>query len=225
METKASIKIAARMFNAIRILIGLMALVFAVHSGKAQDPDYFEGSLTFKNYFKSDRLSEDSLNAANGSIGTYLYKGAFYKGMIFSDDTLVYVYNGKLSKCIFYNSKDRTTYCMDYSVDESERPKRTRVLKQPVNIKGHHCTVVETVYKNRVSRSYYTLGLKLDPDVYLTHAAYSYNKLMKLVQGGLLVRSEHFYREYTMISELVNIYPRKVDDEEFVLALFKNCKP
>jgi hypothetical protein len=190
----------------------------------AQEPPYFEGELTFKTYVSRSTSPGDRQRETQDGLSKYLYKDAYYKGITRLKDTLVYLYNGNLARCILYTSGDHRSYCMDYSKKDTDRPKRIRLLKETKHINGYKCIGVEVKYKDRVTRSYYHTALKLDPAVYQTHKAYGYDRIMKMALGGILVRSENVYPTYTLYADLINIFPRKIDDAEFAPEAFEHCR-
>jgi hypothetical protein len=189
-----------------------------------QKQSFFEGTLTYKHHCKSNVLSQDSLNSIYGQGSVYSYKGAYYKGILFSRDTIVYVYHGDLAKCILTQTSESGVYCLDYSKAGEYRSTNLKRLKKTTNVNGYPCHILEYELGDHTIRSYYHTKVRLDPAVYKKHAAYGYAAQMEMVKGGILVMSEHIYPSYTLVFELVNIFPTKLSDKEFALDFFKDCK-
>src|SRR5688572_25245483 len=91
--------------------------------GVAQESPYFEGELTFRTYISNSTSSGNLHSETPDGLSKYLYKGAYYKGITRLKDTLIYLYNGNLAKCILYTSGDDRSYCMDYSAKDTDKPK------------------------------------------------------------------------------------------------------
>lgn len=184
---------------------------------------YFEGTLTFKHSYSSDRLNIDSLRVL-GNSSIYAYKGPLYKGIIFGADTAVYVYNGLTAKCIYMTMSGGELYCMDYSKPVNDGLRDMKAFRKKEIVNGYPCRMVETYYEGHTTRSWYHTSIRIDPALYGLHVAYRYNEQMQLAKGGILVKSEIVYPGYSVTIELVNIFPREFSTSEFNPDYFTDCR-
>ena len=200
-------------------------LYFIIISSSLSDisESYFEGNIQFEHSYKSNSIDIDSLKIIRSNSAFYLFKGPYYKGVTYSKDTLIYIYNGNLSKCLFSKTSDNSVYCFDYSQSNDSKLKSWKILKATKEILGYKCNILVFEYPSYTSKYYYSKEIKLDPKVYETHAAYDYKKRLELTEGSVALLSEIIYPEYTMSISATKIISMEVSDNEFYLDSFEVC--
>ena len=93
--------------------------------------------------------------------------------------------------------------CLDYGNNNSNS---TIYSKNEIKkVKGKDCLIVYQENDYAKSKHYFSKNLKINPDIYLNHKAYQWDELMKNGNGGLVLRSEHSYKDYTLIMEFDEI--------------------
>jgi hypothetical protein len=200
----------------------LFVFLIVVVVTPAEGQQFFEGTLLYQHSIESKKLSVDSLKKVLPKASLYLYRAEFYKGYVFALDTTVYIYHGGLGICMVKASGDATVYCADYNKKIYE-PQKIVVDRKQHNVNGYPCVMITSVFKNYKVRSWYHTGLKHYPEMFSKHKAYGYTKLMKAARGGIFVKSEIVYDNYTMTIELVNINERQIPENEFAGRLFDDC--
>lgn len=189
-----------------------------------KETHYFEGYKITKHYYESKRLNTDSLAAHNTSGSFYYYNNKYYKGYSYSaKDTSIYVYNSDINQCLWYDKGDKSLQCMSYG--EPLGPVLKKAYEKPnrVKVKDLDCRVIVMEYEDHVNTYYVTDKYRYNPALYRNHVAFYYKKRMKMADGGMVMRAEIKYRNYTKIIETTEVVEEEVPDTEFLLLWFQRC--
>lgn len=200
------------------ILIWLVSLLVE----QPQD-EYFEGIISYNHEYQSSKLNIDSLKSTKSTGSAYLFRDAFYKGFTYSEDTLIFIYNGNIGKCLFARTSISDTYCYDYNTLYESRLISAEITNERTELMGYQCQVLTFKYPDHTSNFYFTDQIKLDPKVYELHNVYDYKKRLDLTKGGLVLLSEHIYPDYKMLIRATSITPSQIGNDEFHIEYSEGC--
>lgn len=132
--------------------------------------------MTQTHYCQSSELNIDSLKNKRSKVSIYLFNNKFYKGITFSDDTLIFDYNSQVNKCLYTSTKNKQRYCLDYSNNVGGEPNEIKIIKLDTLINGYRCNLLIMKYEKYTIKFYYTESLKINPEIFKNHIAFFYSK-------------------------------------------------
>lgn len=193
-------------------------LIIFTTSAHAQ---FFSGELQYDKRIvpKVQGLNVDSIMALEPGVSTYWIAEGYYKTMYRKDDKdfYSYTYHGDTKRMFDENAeKDYITF------RDSRKPNSTRIRSiiykdSTKNIAGHTCFMVERIYENYISKTYYAQDLKINADSFKDHATGDWYFQIKEVDGALSLGSVLEYATHYDISEVIKITPRTFKPADFAL--------
>jgi len=169
---------------------------------------YFTGTIEYAYTYTSDLLNLDSLSKARPSKGLFRYDEASYQSRFIGADTNTYYYSGKLNKTISETGIQKNYACEDYSIATDS------VLSYKLNnteekILGYNCRVIE-LQKSRSFVKYYVSNEHImSPTTYKDHRSYNWDFYGNKTGGGLILKVEHRFRNFTMHGEAKDLQIKK----------------
>ncbi|MES2863986.1 MAG: hypothetical protein V4666_07700 [Bacteroidota bacterium] len=187
-------------------LLLLLALsILGCKSHKSTDnTKYFTGSVEYQYSYESNKVNTDSLRRTKPFKSFFRYDTNDYQSQFIGKDTYTYFYSGKLNKCISETNSKKDYECEDYS-SLTDSIISFKVYDTDEKILGHRCKIVEYQTKYFWNRYYVSRDLKISPHTYQKHLAYNWSFYGDKANGGLILKLEHRFKNYTMKGIAVGI--------------------
>ncbi|HNR73282.1 MAG: hypothetical protein UZ12_BCD005002107 [Bacteroidetes bacterium OLB12] len=200
------------------IFLLTLLLTFQV-PGLAQ---FFSGeiSYTVKIIPKIKNLNVDSiLNQQPGTTSVYAITNGFYKSTYFKNGevTYSYTYHGDTKR--MYDEVAGKDY-ISFRDSRKGKTSRIRSIIYPDSTKvilGQKCFLVERVYEGYISKTYYALDLKIDPESFSSHLVGDWYNQIKEVKGSVSMTSINEYTTHFEINEVTKLTARPLKPEYFAL--------
>ena len=158
---------------------------------------YFTGIIEYAYTYSSDSLNADSLAKTRASKSLFRYDTINYQSRFIGVDTIAYYYSGRSNKCLSETGHLGNYECEDYGAftDSVISYKLTHTDEK---ILGYSCKILEIQKKNSWLRYYVSNELKIAPATYRQHISYNWDFYGEKANGGLILRSEHRFKYFTM---------------------------
>jgi len=160
--------------------------------------DYFTGTIDYKYSYRSDKLDVDSLTEARPRTGRMCFGGACYESKFFGRDTSRHYYDGRTNMAFDLDGNNTVIGCEDYGINRDSVLSYEKYASAE-KIQEFACEVLEFQGMYALNRYYVTKALILDPRCYQDHAAYNWAFYTEQTNGGLILRVEHEFPDFTMI--------------------------
>ena len=150
----------------------------------------------------------DSLSQLKPHKSECRYYNSHYQNRFYANDTITYYYHGKSGKCLTQINAENKFECEDYRVatdtviSYKEYPAKEKIL-------GQQCKVIEWQGKYFNNRFYVSTEVKIPPATYREHMAYNWKFYGDKAHGGLILKSEHTFKNYTMAGIAATIQKEK----------------
>ena len=179
-----------------KLIISFIVLFFiGCKSNKEQD--YFTGLVEYAYSYSSDSLNVDSLAKMRPFKGIFRYDSLNYQGEFISADTNTNYYSGVLNKCLSQTNYLGKYECEDYGI-AGDSVVSFKIIDTDEKILGYSCRILEIQKKHSWLQYYFSNDLKIAPATYRRHAAYNWDFYGEKAQGGLILRSEHRLKYFTL---------------------------
>ncbi len=193
----------------------LIILNFACNSEK-QHPEetFFEGLIEYAYTYQSDALNVDTLKAQRPYKGMMIYKDSMYKSVFVANHkTETYIYNN--AEGIAYDlSAEDSIDCEDYKI-QKDSILRYEILETDEKILGHEVKILEFDSKYATQRFYFSTKFKAAPHNYDKHLAYNWKFYKEKAKGGVILKVEHIFKNFTMFGIATNVEVKEIDNHEF----------
>jgi hypothetical protein len=190
-------------------LIIVVTCLFIV-SCSSPDNKYFTGTIEYAYTYASDSLNADSLAKTRPSKGSFRYDTINYQGKFMGIDTMTHYYSGQFNKSLSRLSSLGNFECEDYSTF-TDSVISWKLIDTDQKILGYSCRILEVQKKNSWLQYYVSNDLKVGPATYRRHASYNWDFYGEKANGGLILRSEHRLRYFTL-KGIVTAIDRKNGD-------------
>lgn len=177
-------------------LLLISSIIFVIGCNKP-GKKYFTGTIEYTYTYSSDSLNADSLAKTRPSKGLLRYDTVNYQSKFIGTDTIVYYYSGRFNKCLSETDHLGNYACEDYGVF-TDSVLSYRLIDTDEKILGYSCTILEIQKKNSWLRYYVSNELKIAPATYRKHISYNWDLYGDKAGGGLILRSEHRFKYFTM---------------------------
>ena len=175
-----------------------------LHCNITKNTDYFTGQINYSYQYESSILNTDSLAQIRPKKSEFRYDLLNYQSIFFGKDTIAYYYDSALNKCLAVNKNNFE--CEDYSI-QTDSIKSFKVYDAKEKILGQACTVLEFQGKYFWNRYYVSKELKIAPSTYNQHKAYNWKFYGEETDGGLILKLEHRFKDFTMHGMVTQIIP------------------
>jgi len=199
------------------------------------------GTIEYQYSYESSTLNVDSLTKYKPYKSEFRFDTINYQSRFFGIDTMTYYYSGQLKKCISQTNSDKNVACEDYSIATDSiiffkitetsneimghpfriierQGKYFYIYEKTERIMGHHCRIIEWQGKYFYNIYYVSTDLKIAPYTYKDHLAYNWKFYGEKTGGGLILKSEHRFKNFTMRSNVVNIKEEGNDFKSFMIG-------
>lgn len=194
------------MFNKFQVITVFTGVLFLLTSCTA--PKYFNGTVAYTYTYESAVLNKDSLAGVKPRESEFRYDNDHYQSRFFAQDTTTYYYSGRLGKCISQINSINKFECEDYGIP-TDSILSYKEVETDEKIFGHHCRIIEWQGKYFYNIFYVSTDIKIAPGTYKNHWAYNWKFYGEKANGGLILKSEHRFKNYTMKGVVVRIKKAK----------------
>ncbi len=189
----------------IRLIIIFLFVLF-VAGCKGPGNKYFMGSIEYSYNYASDSLNSDSLTKTLPSKGVLRYDTLNYQSKFTGIDTNTNYYSGLLNKCLSQTNHSGIYECEDYGTF-TDSVISYKIIDTDEKILGYSCKILEVQKKSSWLQYYISNDLKIAPATYRQHASYNWDFYGEKANGGLILKSEHRLKYFTLkgISTAIDI--------------------
>lgn len=161
---------------------------------------YFTGTISYSYTYSSDSLNADSLSAMRPSRSDFRYDLQDYQSRFTGKDTAVYYYSGKRNKCLEKTNGTENYSCDDYGL-VTDSVISWKIYDAGEKVLGYACRILEIQKGNSWVKYHVSRDLRIAPATYEKHRSYNWDLYGEKAEGGLILRSEHRFRHFTMKGE------------------------
>lgn len=188
--------------------------------------NYFNGSITYNYTYESKTMNIDSLYNERPRKAVFRYDSLNYLSRFYGKDTITYYYSGKINKALEEVNGSGNYTCEDYGqltdsvISIKQYPANETVL-------GQQCDILEMQKKNSWVKYYVSREIKIAPPTYIHHKAYNMDLYGNKADGGLILKLEHRFKNFTMkgLASEISKKDRHYKAIEISAAVFDNlCK-
>lgn len=177
-------------------LLLISTMIFVIGCSKP-GKKYFTGTIEYTYTYSSDSLNADSLANTRPSKSLLRTDTVNYQSKFIGTDTIVYYYSGRINKCLSETDRLGNYECADYSVF-TDSVISYKLVDSDEKILGYSCKILEIQKKNSWLRYHVSNELKIAPATYRQHISYNWDLYGDKASGGLILRSEHRFKYFTM---------------------------
>lgn len=187
-------------------LLFFVVLIVAscTNNKKDKPPVYFIGEVQYNYTYSSNNLNYDSLIESKPTSSIFRFDTANYQSQFIGKDTTTYYYSSHLNKAVSKTNNKMENGCDDYSLP-TDSIHSYRIYDTDEKILGYPCRILE--FKSNVfnTKYYVSKDLILSPLTYKKHKAYNWSFYGEQANGGLILRLEHQFKNYSMTGNAVII--------------------
>lgn len=195
-------------YNEIFKVIFLFSFILLFFS--CSKPGYFTGVIEYKYKYESVILNTDSLTKLKPNKSEFRYDTYNYQSRFFAQDTTTYYYSGQWGKCISQINSTNKFDCEDYRV-LTDSVLSYKEYETNEKILGQNCKIIEWQGKYFYNIFYVSTDLKISPHTYKKHLSYNWKIYGEKAKGGLILKTEHRFKNYIMKGIAVNVKKEKKD--------------
>jgi hypothetical protein len=177
--------------------LALLIVYVSITSCRTEGDQHFTGTVEYAYTYSSDSLNSDSLANTRASKGVFRYDTVNYQGKFIGVDTIEHYYSGQLNKALSRSGPLGNYECEDYSAF-TDSVISYKLIDTDEKILGYSCKILEIQKKNSWLRYYVSNELKVAPATYRRHASYNWDFYGEKATGGLILRSEHRLKYFTL---------------------------
>lgn len=165
---------------------------------------FFSGMIEYAYTYESSILNSDSLKIERPVKGFFKYDQDNYQSSFSGKDTAIYLYSGMLNKCLSITGNTNHYECEDYGV-ATDSVLNWKLYTTDEKVMGYSCKILELQKRNSLVKYYVSEELKIAPATYNKHKAYNMDVYGEKSGGGLILKLEHRFKNFTMKGVAVGI--------------------
>ena len=165
-------------------------LSLSVLSCSTPENKYFTGIVEYDYTYSTDSLNVDLLSKTRPSKGILRYDKLNYQSKFTGIDTNTNYYSGLLNKCLSQTNHLGNYECQDYGAF-TDSVISYKIIDTDEKILGYSCKILEVQY-------YFSSDLTIAPATYNKHASYNSDFYGQKANGGLILKSEHRLKYFTL---------------------------
>ena len=119
-------------------------------------------------------------------------------------DTITYYYKSDINKAVWKNKDKEEFECEDYGIP-TDSIITFKIYPTKEKIQGQEVEVLEYQSKYFWTRYYMSKALKISPKTYKDHLAYNMSFYGDKTEGGLILKLEHRFENYSMRGDLLEL--------------------
>jgi hypothetical protein len=180
-----------------QILSVILITLFVFACTKKKTPPYFTGTVSYAYTYESDSMDADSIAALRPSKSDFRYDTTGYQSRFIARDTETIYYSGQLNKAVSVTNNTKNYTCEDYGL-VTDSIVSWKIYDTEEKVLGYSCRILEMQKRNSWVKYYVCPELKIAPATYASHKAYNWDAYGKYAKGGLILRSEHRFKNFTL---------------------------
>lgn len=199
------VNFSALNLRTLSILLVLLSGITSCQQQKAEQSDgFFQGELHYHYSYQSDVHNLAYLKSIRPKISVFRFDSNNYQSTFYGADTISYYYNSHKNVAISSKNMIFEPDCQDYSINPEQRLS-SKVYDTDELVMGYPCKVIEFETTNGFYRYHVSTEIFLPPPTYQNHLAYNWAFYGKQAKGGIILRMETRFRDFTMIGEITKI--------------------
>lgn len=203
--------------------------VILLNASCIQKQQYFNGQIEYKYTYEGDSINIDSLTRLKPHKSIFLFDNNNYQSKFIGQDSFTYYYNGTLNKCITETNSNKDYACEDYGIP-TDSIISFKTYDTDEKVLGFQCKIIEFQAKRFWNKYFVSTDLIIAPGTYNKHVSYNWKYCNEKTGGGLILKSEHRFKNYTMkgvitaINQHDNNFHAVPFDEKTISAICKSNK-
>lgn len=177
--------------------IFILFILLVISGCKETANKYFTGSIEYAYSYTSDSLNADSIAKVRPAKSILRYDTLNYQSLFIGADTQVYFYSGIYNKVLFKTGDAGNYECEDYGVF-TDSVLSFKLYDTNEKILGYSCKILEIQKKNSWLQYYVSNDLRIAPSTYNKHISYNWDFYGEKANGGLILKSEHRLKYFTL---------------------------
>ncbi len=165
---------------------------------------YFQGEIHYNYDYASETRNLGYIRSKRPKSGVFKYDLQHYQSNFYGATQRSYYYSGITNHAISSVDGAFDIKCTDYGINPDSLL-HFEVHPTDVKIQGQACMIVEYQTVNVYTRYHVSKEVFLAPDVYQKHLAYNWSLYGQQGKGGIILKAEHFFDQFTMIGEVSKI--------------------
>ncbi|WP_405377756.1 hypothetical protein [Nonlabens sp. Asnod3-A02] len=191
-------------------IIGIIVFLFITN----RSDKYFEGRITYKQTYTSEKINTDSLANVSPNGNVYEINHRYYRGLTYAKDSAEFILDGQIGRSLYKTRNQLIFTCYDHTQANSKIGAVTQNDSIEI-INGFRCKSFEITSNGRKSIYYYSLDYKMHPTIYSKYAEWNWKDEMELANGGITIKSIHQNDMYNLIIEIESIEEIPFKDNYF----------
>jgi hypothetical protein len=183
--------------NPQRILIIMLSATLFIIGCNRPGNKYFTGTIQYSYTCTADSLNVDSITAIRPAKSFFRYDLQDYQSRFIGRDTVTYYYSGIRNKCISETNTQRNYACEDYS-GVTDSVLSWKIYHTKEKVLGYACKILEMQKGSSWVKYHVSTDLLIAPATYHLHKAYNWDMYGTASGGGLILKSEHRFKRFTM---------------------------
>jgi hypothetical protein len=191
-----------------------------------KEEKYFAGEVVYTYVYESNILNTDSLAKERPVKGIFRYDLNNYQSQFQGQDTFTYYYSGTLNKALSRAGSSQNYECEDYGIF-TDSVISWKIYLTEEKILENDCDILELQKKTSFVKYYISKTKKIAPATYQKHKAYNWDVYGEKAKGGLVLKLEHRFKNFTMKGLAVDVSKKDNQYKAFEIAdtVFNNhCK-
>ena len=174
-----------------------LILIVGIAGCKNSGNNYFTGIVEYAYTYASDSLNADSIAKARPAKGILRYDTLNYQSVFIGADTQSYFYSGIYNKVLYTTGATGNYECEDYGLF-TDSVVSFKLYDTNEKILGYSCKILEIQKKNSWLQYYVSNELRIAPSTYNKHISYNWDFYGDKANGGLILKSEHRLKYFTL---------------------------
>ncbi|MES2778193.1 MAG: hypothetical protein V4722_28715 [Bacteroidota bacterium] len=208
----------------MKLLFKYLFLVMLMHTSCTEKQAFFIGEVEYSYTYDRKQPVMDSLMQLKSQKSVFRFDNNNYQSKFIGQDTFTFFYAGALNKCISETNSKKDYTCEDYAV-ATDSIISFSMHDTDEKVLGHRCKIIEFQSKLFWTRYFVSTDLKIAPGTYQKHVAYNWKFCNEKTEGGLILKLEHRFENYTMKGIITSVIQQGNDfhalqlDEKTIAAI------
>lgn len=199
-------------------------LIFVACSNR--EDIYFTGTITYHYTYESATMNTDSLERERPVKAIFGFDTLNYISRFFGKDTINYFYSGNRNKALEQINSNGNFTCANYGL-ATDSVLSVKQYAAAGTVLGQKCDILEMQKANSRVIYYVSRERKTAPATYKKHRSYNMDVYGEKTGGGLILKLEHRFKNFTMKGLAVEIAEKERSFRAFDIAdsvFDKHCK-
>lgn len=201
---KAKCRFTMKINACLFILISMT--FYACNNSKSvrTTPKFFHGKITYNYTYESALLELESLTRSKPHTGTMIFEDNNYESSFIGKDTMNYIYSGDINMCYQFDGNGNSLGCENYRL-YTDSILSYKLYETSEKVLDQECMILEFQGKYFWNRYYISKETKLNPEVFENNNAYNWSFYGGKSNGGLILKLEHRFKDFTMKGVAVSV--------------------